>query len=188
MSCSNNCSTDIFTFVCILECTQLEGKGVLQPSSIIRYYETAYEHGWDKLEQDAQQELIWFTSKVMPAVQKHWKPFWARGSNKIAKYYDAVMASDEAFGLFLLKYYADIQSFSKKPGVKNRQPQSELKVKKEKLSGKKLRDAMLDYNKWYRQFNNLRKPIDPERSILARDIEDHCHGEMENKTKTSRER
>jgi len=89
----------------------------------------------DKLKQEGKEKLIWFTSKVMPAIQKHWKPFQARGSSKIAKYYDAVMASNKAFVLFLLKYYADIQSFSKKPRVRNKQPQGELKVKKEKLSG-----------------------------------------------------
>jgi len=50
-------------------------KSILDPSSIIIYYKKAYEDGWNKLEQDAQQELIWFTSKVMPVVQKHWKPF-----------------------------------------------------------------------------------------------------------------
>jgi len=57
-----------------------------------------------------------------------------------------------------------------------------LEIKKEKLSGKKLRDVILDYDKWYWKFN-LRKTIDPDRSILAQDIENHCHWEMENKTK-----
>ncbi len=71
----------------------------------------------------------------------------------------------------------------RKPGGRNKQPQGELTVKKEKLSSKKLRDAMLDYNKWYWQFNNLHKTIDPERSILVQDIEEHCHHEMENKNK-----
>jgi len=42
---------------------------------------------------------------------------------------------------------------------------------------------MLDYNKWYQQFNNLHKTIDPERSILAQDIEEHCGKEMEKKNK-----
>jgi len=152
----------------------------------MKYYEVAYEHGWDKLEQDAKEELIWFTSKMIPAVQKHWKPFRARGNkngNKIAKYYDTVTASNEAFGLFLLKYYADIQSLLKKPRVKNKQQQGELKVKKEKLSGKQLRDAMFDYDKWYRQLNNLHKIIKPERSILAQDIEEYCYHEMQNKNK-----
>jgi len=42
---------------------------------------------------------------------------------------------------------------------------------------------MLDHGKWYWQFNKLCKTIDPERSILAQDIEDHCCHEMENKNK-----
>jgi len=55
----------------------------------------------------------------------------------IAKFYDMVMALDEAFGLFLLKYYAEIQSFSKNPGGRKKQPQEgQLKIKKEKCSGK----------------------------------------------------
>ncbi len=58
----------------------------------------------------------------MPVVQKHCKPFWMRGTGKIAKYYNTVTASEEAFRLFLLKYYAEIQSFFKKPGGKNKQP------------------------------------------------------------------
>ncbi len=67
-----------------------------------------------------------------------------------------VMALDEAFGLFLLKYYAEIQSFSKNPGGGKKQPQEgQLKIKKEKFSGNKLRDAILDYDKWYWQLNNL---------------------------------
>jgi len=33
-----------------------------------------------------------------------------------------------------------------------------MKIKKEKLS-RKLRDAMLDYNKWYQQLNNLLKKL-----------------------------
>jgi len=59
-----------------------------------------YQDGWKKLAQDGQQELIWFTSKVMPAVQKHWKPFWMRGSGNIAKNYDIVTALNEALGCF----------------------------------------------------------------------------------------
>jgi len=176
----------MFLFHCyyIIDRTCIDEKNIPEPSSIMKFYEAAYEHGWDKLE-DGTEELIWFLSKVMPAVQKHWKPFRARGNKnaKIAKYYDSVTASDEAFGLFLLKYYADQQSLSKKPGVKNKHQQGELKVKKEKLSGKKLWDAMLDYDKWYRQFNNLHKVIEPQRSILARDIEEHCYWEMQNKNK-----
>jgi len=42
---------------------------------------------------------------------------------------------------------------------------------------------MLDYDKWYWQFNNLCKIIEPERSILARDIEEYCYHEMQNKNK-----
>jgi len=56
----------------ILEHTYIEEKSIPDPSSIIKYYEIAYEHGWNKLEQDGKEELIWFTSKVMPAIQKHW--------------------------------------------------------------------------------------------------------------------
>jgi len=52
----------------------------------------------------------------MPVVQTHWKPFQTRGTSKIVKYYDTVKALDEAIGLLLLKYYAEVQSFSKKPG------------------------------------------------------------------------
>jgi len=42
---------------------------------------------------------------------------------------------------------------------------------------------MLDYDKWYWQFNNLCKIIEPERSILAQDIEEYCYHEMQNKNK-----
>jgi len=46
-----------------------------------------------------------------------------------------------------------------------------------------LRDATVDYDKWYWQFNNMHDMIDLERLILAWDIEEHCHQEMENKNK-----
>ena len=42
---------------------------------------------------------------------------------------------------------------------------------------------MLDYDKWYWQFNNMHKMIDPERLILAWDIEEHCCKVMQNKNK-----
>ena len=86
-------------------------------SKIITIDDIAYQDGWNMLEQVDHEELMWFTCKVMPMVQKHWKPFWTRASN-IAKFNDAVAASDEAFGLFLLKYCTKINSFTKKPGKK----------------------------------------------------------------------
>ncbi len=106
----------------VLERTYLEEKSIPDPSNIIKYYKIAYEHGWNKLEQDAQQELIWFTSKVMQAIQKHWKPFQARGNSKISKcgnskiskYFDMVTTSNEAFGLFLLKYSIILQEAQSK--------------------------------------------------------------------------
>jgi len=107
---------------------------IADPSSIIKNYETDYQDGWNRLDKMPKKR---FTFKVMLAVQKHWKHFQTRGTCNITKYYDTVMALDEAYRLFLCKYYTEIQSFSKKLGGRNKQPQEgELKIKKGEFLGK----------------------------------------------------
>jgi len=73
----------------------------------------AYEYRWNKLDNKAKEELIWFTCLVLPAVQKAWKPFGTRTANH-RKYFEVVSGSDEAFGLFLLKNYKSLSTGSKK--------------------------------------------------------------------------
>jgi len=62
----------------------------------------AYKYRWNKLDNKAKEELIWFTCWVLPAAKKAWKPFATRTSNH-RKYFEVVSGLDEAFGLFLLK-------------------------------------------------------------------------------------
>jgi len=49
----------------------------------------------------------------MPAMEKNWKPYNA--TRKTKSYFHCGIASDKAFGLFLLKNYKDLPSFIKKP-------------------------------------------------------------------------
>jgi len=122
----------------------------------------------------------------MLVVQKHWKPFWTRGTTKIVKYYKTVTALDEAFGLFLLKHYAEIQSFSKKLGGKNKQPNMN-----NGKSGRRHFLVKIEMPCWITTSGtssfNLHKTIDLDGSILAQDIEEHCHQEIENKNKDKQE-
>jgi len=66
-----------------------------------------YEQGWDKNITHMQQDLLWFICKVMPAVQKRWKLFCVDDHED---YYDSVTASDNAFVLFIIKYYTFLPS------------------------------------------------------------------------------
>jgi len=86
-------------------------------------------------------------------------------------------ASDKAFGLFLLKNYKDLPSFIKKPvwGQLLEQQVSSTKIKKEKLSGRKLRQTVEDYDIWFRQFKLLQKKTNPLDSHISFDIDKHCN-------------
>jgi len=58
----------------------------------------AYKNGISRLQQDAYEFLFWFTCKVMPAVQKKYKPIWVDKPQQ--DYYNLVTPSDEAFVFF----------------------------------------------------------------------------------------
>ncbi len=133
----------------------VEKKQVPDPEIIMKNYVIAYEQGLGSLDPKDKENIIWFTCEVMPAVEKNWKPY---NATKNKSYFHCVTASDEAFGLFLLKNYKDLPSFIKKPFRGQReQEDSSTKIKKEKLSGRKLLQAIQDYDLWLRQFKLLRK-------------------------------
>ena len=83
------------------------------PKDVMNSYFTAYENGFNMLNHKAKEELVWFTCKVLPAVQKAWKPFVPRNAT-VKTYYKTVSASDEAFALFLLKNYKSLPTEAKK--------------------------------------------------------------------------
>ncbi len=62
----------------------------------------AYKHGWNKLDNKAKEELIWFTCKILPAVQKAWKPFASRTANH-RKYLKLLVIWMKPLGCFSLK-------------------------------------------------------------------------------------
>jgi len=99
-------------------------------------------------------------------------------------------ASDKAFGLFLLKNYKDLLSFIKKPvWGQMEQQDSSTKIKKEKLSGRKLRQTVEDYDIWFRQFKLLQKKTNPLDSHISFDIDKHCNmilAESKNQQKKKR--
>jgi len=83
---------------------KIEKKHLLDLANMMNNYFKAYDTGFNKLDHKNKEEIIWFTCRVMLAVQKSWKPFVPQGT-KSQQYYTAVSASDEAFGLFLFQYY-----------------------------------------------------------------------------------
>jgi len=104
--------------------------------------------------------------------QKNWKQY---NATKVKSYFHCITASDEAFGLFLLKNYKDLPLFIKKPIWGQReQEDSSTKIKKEKLSGRKLWQAIQDYDLWLWQFKLLWKKPNPLESHIYIDINKHC--------------
>jgi len=48
----------------------MEKKQVPDPETIMKNYVTAYEQGLSSLDHEDQEDIIWFTCEVMPAVEK----------------------------------------------------------------------------------------------------------------------
>ena len=84
-------------------------------------------------------------------------------------YFKTVTVSNQAFGLFLLKYYREIPANVKK----FTRDQEGGKQRKEKLSGKKLNQATQDYNHCFMHIYLLRQKINPPDTPLAKDIQEH---------------
>jgi len=61
-------------------------------------YSMAYKNGVSRLQKDTKDDLFWFTCKVMPAVQKKYKPIQVDQPHQ--DYYNLVTPSNEAFGFF----------------------------------------------------------------------------------------
>ncbi len=78
----------------------IEKKHLPDPANLMNNYFKAYDTGFNKLDHKSKEGIIWFTCRVMPAVQNIWKPFVPWG----LPYYTAVSTSDEAFGLFLFQH------------------------------------------------------------------------------------
>jgi len=58
----------------------------------------AYKHGISRLQQDTQEDWLWFAYQVMPAVQKKYKPIQV--DKPLQDSYNLVILSDKAFGFF----------------------------------------------------------------------------------------
>jgi len=70
----------------------------------------AYENGVAKLQQQAKQDLLLFLCKVVPTVQKTFKPLWV--NEKGQDYYWLVSPSDEAFAFICMKNYKKIPDYA----------------------------------------------------------------------------
>jgi len=70
----------------------------------------AYENGVAKLQQQAKQDLLWFLCKVVPTVQKTFKPLWV--DEKGQEYYQHVLPSNEAFAFVCMKNYQKIPDYA----------------------------------------------------------------------------
>jgi len=91
---------------------KIDKKHLPDLANIMNNYFKAYDTSFDKLNHKSKEETSG-SCRVMPAVQKIWKPFVPWGT-KSPPYYTAVSASDEAFRLFLFQYY--------KPTTGNKKP------------------------------------------------------------------
>ncbi len=89
----------------------------LEPNKLLTEYSMACENGIMKLQENAQDDLLWFTCKVMPAIQKKYKPI--RVDEPHQDYYHLITPSDEAFSFFCLKNYKDFTSYLKWKKEKN---------------------------------------------------------------------
>jgi len=57
------------------DCQEMDKTDIPDPNKLLTEYSMAYENGLSKLQQQAQANLMWFTCKVMPAVQKNTNHF-----------------------------------------------------------------------------------------------------------------
>jgi len=55
--------------------TRIKNKSLPETKALLNAYVMAYEEGWEKNDTGMQQDLHWFIFKVIPAIQKRWKPF-----------------------------------------------------------------------------------------------------------------
>jgi len=131
----------------------------------------AYENGISRLQENVRHDLFWLACKVMPAVQKTYKPIQVDEPNQ--DYYDKVAPSDEAFGLFCFKYYKDYTSYVKGRGrkmIKNID-NNEAKIRKDKIGGKTLQKAIREYDDWHRKFMEIQNK---KQCNLSNDIKVYC--------------
>jgi len=98
----------------------------------------AYENGVSKIQEDARDDLFWFTCKVMPAVQKKYKPIWV--DEALQDYYNLVTPSDGAFGFFAWSTTRITLATSRgRPKNKKHQPMMLQESGKIKSEGKNFR-------------------------------------------------
>ena len=112
----NNSPENILTFILFSPEQKVrlkQKKSIPDPKQVMHNFFEAYEYGWNKLNNKAKEELVWFTCSVLLAVQKAWKPFATRTAHH-RKYFEVVSGSDEAFGLFLLKNYKSLPTGTKR--------------------------------------------------------------------------
>jgi len=155
---------------------KIEKKDLPDLANMMNNYFKAYDTGFDKLDHKSKEETIWFTCRVMPAMQKIWKPFVPQGTKSLP-YYTAVSTSDKAYRLFLFQYYKpkignkkpddtveeDEEEKDKKEGDRDGKGDAELgvaakkkTVRKERLS-RKIAKVQDDYAVWYQRFQVLCK-------------------------------
>ncbi len=94
------------------------------------------------LQQDEKIQLFCFMYKTIGCVNLHWKENALAG----ARYSEIVTQSDKTMGFFVLKYYGSVPPDNGQPAA----------VRKQKLSGKLLKDAMIWFNKQSRTLAELK--------------------------------
>jgi len=63
-----------------------EKKSIPDPKQVMHNFFEAYKYRWNKLDNKAKEEFIWFTCSVLLAVQKAWKPFAPTIANHTLKF------------------------------------------------------------------------------------------------------
>lgn len=85
------------------------------------------------------EKLLWFMNSVMQCVQKNWP-----GATRGPMYYSRVTICDEAFGLYLLKFYSEM-------------PKGKNQEKKERLAGKAKQASIEWFTKRKLQLEEIQK-------------------------------
>jgi hypothetical protein len=117
------------------------------PIEVLELYRTYWVKGGRAMSEDKLAILMWFMNTVMQSVQKNWP-----GASRAVRYYSRVTTSDEAFGLFLLKFYREM------PKTK------ETKNWKEKLAGKTKLASIQWFGKRMKQLEEI-KSLESERIV-----------------------
>lgn len=123
-----------------------------------------YFEGSLSLNELERQHLFRFLHEMIGCVNLQWKDASLTG----LRYSEVVTQSDETMGFYVLKYYDNIVPENGREGAE----------RKQKLSGKRLRDAMLWFNEQSKELVAMKKKFQARKQQLDIDLCEYIRKQM----------